>query len=82
MTIVAFLLLVMCEPYQRPSEPNRTYLGRSGGHEVYSRKVEGGILYEYHYEDAMTFNQKARGFRVIFISDSGQQANSENTQEN
>jgi len=47
----------------------KVLVGKSGDYTIYSRRVSGGTLYEYHY-DAPTFAQSAKGFRVVFVADS------------
>jgi hypothetical protein len=70
-----FLLGVACDDFnscrqQQRVVDNKILVGRTEAYTIYARKVDGGTLYEYYY-NGMTYMQKARGFRVVFIPDSG-----------
>ena len=69
--LLLFVACDVCEECRQSNNvvDNKVFIGGTKGYAIYSRKVDGGTLYEYHY-NGTTYMQEARGFRVVFIPDS------------
>jgi hypothetical protein len=71
--LTILLLVCACEQPRQSSVPNTgRVIADNSEYTVVARKVERGTMYEYHYKGA-TYNSTARGFRVVFVPDSGAQ---------